>query len=47
MSAELRALFGSRATEVIEMPGDHFPIWLRPDEVAEILARIAADAGDE
>ena len=30
MSAELRALFGSRATDVIEMPGDHFPIWLRP-----------------
>ena len=47
MSAELRALFGSRATDVIEMPGDHFPIWLRPDEVAQILARIAGEAVDE
>jgi pimeloyl-ACP methyl ester carboxylesterase len=47
MSAELRALFGSRATDVIEMPGDHFPIWLRPDEVAQILARIAGEVADE
>jgi pimeloyl-ACP methyl ester carboxylesterase len=38
---DLRAFFASRATEVIEMPGDHFPIWLRPNEVAEILAGIA------
>jgi pimeloyl-ACP methyl ester carboxylesterase len=47
MNAELRELFGSRATEVIEMPGDHFPIWLRPDEVAQILARIAGDVVDQ
>ena len=47
MSADLRALYGSRATDVIEMPGDHFPLWLRPGEVAEILARIAGEAVDE
>jgi len=44
MSSDLRALFSSRATEVIEMPGDHFPNWLRPGEVAQILARIAEQA---
>jgi hypothetical protein len=44
MSSDLRSLFGSRATEVIEMPGDHFPNWLRPGEVAQILARIAGEA---
>jgi pimeloyl-ACP methyl ester carboxylesterase len=47
MSAELRALYGSRATDVIEMPGDHFPLWLRPGEVAQILVRIAGDAVDQ
>ena len=47
MSADLRALYGSRATDVIEMPGDHFPNWVRPGEVAEILARIAAETGDQ
>lgn len=36
-------LFASRATDVIEMPGDHFPHWLRPNEVADVLARIAHD----
>jgi hypothetical protein len=44
MSSDLRALFSSRATEVIEMPGDHFPNWLRPGEVAQILARVAEQA---
>jgi pimeloyl-ACP methyl ester carboxylesterase len=43
MGSELRALFASRATDVIEMPGDHFPNWLRPGEVADILARIAGE----
>jgi pimeloyl-ACP methyl ester carboxylesterase len=47
MSSDLRRLFASRATEVIEMPGDHFPNWLRPGEVAEILARIAGDVVDQ
>ena len=47
MSSDLRALFASRATEVIEMPGDHFPIWLRPGEVADILARIADETADQ
>jgi pimeloyl-ACP methyl ester carboxylesterase len=42
MSGELRALFASRATDVIEIPGDHFPIWPRAAEVAEIVARAAA-----
>jgi pimeloyl-ACP methyl ester carboxylesterase len=46
MGSDLRALFASRATDVIEMPGDHFPNWLRPGEVADILARIAGEATD-
>jgi pimeloyl-ACP methyl ester carboxylesterase len=40
-SRDLRALFASRAGEVVEMAGDHFPIWRRPDEVAGILAGVA------
>jgi pimeloyl-ACP methyl ester carboxylesterase len=47
MSSDLRALFASRATDVIEMPGDHFPNWLRPGEVADILARIAGETADQ
>ena len=47
INSDLRARFASRATDVIEMPGDHFPIWLRPGEVAEILARIARDVVDQ
>jgi pimeloyl-ACP methyl ester carboxylesterase len=47
MNSDLRALFASRATDVIGMSGDHFPIWLRPGEVAEILARIGRDVGDQ
>jgi pimeloyl-ACP methyl ester carboxylesterase len=47
MNGDLRALFASRATEVIEMPGDHFPNWLRPSEVAQILARIAGAVVDQ
>ena len=47
ISSDVRALFASRSTDVIEMPGDHFPNWLRPGEVAEILARIARDVGDQ
>jgi hypothetical protein len=43
MSSDLRAVFASRATDVIEMPGDHFPNWLRPGEVADILARISGE----
>ena len=45
LDRDLRALFASRATDVREMPGDHFPIWLRPDEVAGILAEIAGNVG--
>jgi pimeloyl-ACP methyl ester carboxylesterase len=40
MKSRLRELFAARATAVIEMPGDHFPHWQRPDEIADILARI-------
>jgi pimeloyl-ACP methyl ester carboxylesterase len=43
MSRELRALFSSRATQVVEMSGDHFPNWRRADEVADIVARVAVD----
>jgi pimeloyl-ACP methyl ester carboxylesterase len=41
MSGELRQFFGSRATNVVEMPGDHFPLWRRPEEVADVIVRIA------
>jgi hypothetical protein len=37
-------VFAARATQVIEIEGDHFPMWRRPREVAEIFARIARDA---
>ncbi len=37
-------VFAARATQVIEIEGDHFPHWRRPREVAEIFARIARDA---
>ncbi|MGH9896708.1 MAG: alpha/beta hydrolase [bacterium] len=37
-------VFAARASEVIEIEGDHFPHWLRPREVAETFARIARDA---
>jgi pimeloyl-ACP methyl ester carboxylesterase len=43
MKRSLRELFASRATDVIEIEGDHFPNWRRPDEVADILARIARE----
>jgi pimeloyl-ACP methyl ester carboxylesterase len=46
MSSDLRALFASRATNAIEIPGNHFPNWLRPVEVAEILAQAAGEAAD-
>lgn len=36
--------FAARATQVIEIEGDHFPHWRKPREVAEIFARIARDA---
>lgn len=29
----------------IDMPTSHWPMWSRPDELAEILAGIATDAG--
>ena len=38
-------VFAARATEVIEIEGDHFPHWRRPREVAEIFARIARQVG--
>jgi pimeloyl-ACP methyl ester carboxylesterase len=41
MKSRLRDLFAARATAVIEMPGDHFPHWRRPDEIADIVGRIA------
>jgi hypothetical protein len=44
MSRELRALFSSRATDVVDMAGDHFPNWRRAGEVADIVARVAVDA---
>jgi pimeloyl-ACP methyl ester carboxylesterase len=38
---QLRDHFASRAMHVIEIEGDHFPHWHRPDEIAGILTRIA------
>jgi pimeloyl-ACP methyl ester carboxylesterase len=47
MKSRLRDLFAARASAVIEMPGDHFPHWRRPDEIADIFARIARDVVSE
>jgi pimeloyl-ACP methyl ester carboxylesterase len=41
MNGNLRQFFGSRATDVFEMPGDHFPIWVHSEEVTDVIARIA------
>jgi pimeloyl-ACP methyl ester carboxylesterase len=46
-SKELHDRFGARTTELIEIPGDHFPNWRRPDEIADILARIAHEVDDD
>jgi hypothetical protein len=40
----VQEVFAARASEVIEIDGDHFPHWRRPREVAEIFARIARNA---
>ena len=42
--SEARARFASRAMHAIEIPGDHFALWQRPGELAEIITRIAQDA---
>jgi hypothetical protein len=41
VGSQARARFASRAMHAIEIPGDHFSLWRRPGEVAEIIARIA------
>jgi pimeloyl-ACP methyl ester carboxylesterase len=45
MSSELQGYFASRAGDVVKLPGDHFPQWRRPAEVADVLTRIAHTAG--
>ena len=40
-----RARFAARAMHAVEIPGDHFALWQRPGELADIVARIAWDAG--
>jgi len=42
--SQARARFAARAMHAIEIPGDHFALWRRPGEVANIIARIAQDA---
>lgn len=44
MKRHLQELFEARATDVVEVPGDHFPHWRRPADIAALLARIARDA---
>jgi pimeloyl-ACP methyl ester carboxylesterase len=49
-AAELRSVLEDQRGSVVlvghsygvDMPGDHFPHWRRPDEVADIIARVAA-----
>jgi pimeloyl-ACP methyl ester carboxylesterase len=41
MKIHLREVFASRATNVIDVAGDHFPHWRRPDEIANICAGLA------
>lgn len=43
--SQARARFAARAMDSAEVPGDHFAQWRRPGAVAEIVARIAWDAG--
>ena len=43
MGRDLQDLSASRAGAVVELPGDHFPMWQRPDEVVDIVARIASE----
>jgi hypothetical protein len=43
MARDFRELCASRAGAVIELPGDHFPMWHRADAVADIVALIASD----
>jgi hypothetical protein len=42
--SQARARFASRAMHAIEIPGDHFPQWRRPEELANIIAGIALEA---
>lgn len=42
---QARARFAARAMHAIEIPGDHFALWRQPGELAEIIVRIASDAG--
>jgi pimeloyl-ACP methyl ester carboxylesterase len=43
MGRDLQDLSASRAGAVVELQGDHFPMWQRPDEVVDIVARIASE----
>jgi pimeloyl-ACP methyl ester carboxylesterase len=42
--SEARARWASRAMHAIEVPGDHFSMWQRPHELAEVIIRITQDA---
>jgi len=44
IGGKLPALFASRASDVVVLPGDHFPIYGRPAEVADIITGIARSA---
>ena len=44
IGGDLPALFASRASDVVVLPGDHFPIYQRPSEVSDIIIRIARNA---
>jgi pimeloyl-ACP methyl ester carboxylesterase len=39
-----RARFAARATNALELPGDHFALWQRPGELAQVIVRIARDS---
>jgi hypothetical protein len=44
-TAQARARWATRATHAVELPGDHFALWRRPRDLAEIIAPIARDVG--
>jgi pimeloyl-ACP methyl ester carboxylesterase len=46
IGGDLPALFASRASDVIALPGDHFPNFRQPAEVADIITRIARNAAE-
>jgi len=46
MKRHAQDVFAARATQVIQIEGDHFPHWRRPREIADVLAQVARESVD-